>query len=220
MSDGNKPTRTTKNSSGSLSIGGNKLATSSLGPNGYSTKVNFDPNQQKIWDTSNKGIADLLGNIGGIVSTDPAKRESYRDQLYQPLADEITTNYDTARDRAYSRFASIGGLNSLGFNRYNNNMIDKNENKALSQAFNSADLQSYQLPSMLLSPIQQALGIYSGSQGQLYNQAMGAVGPTMQGQQLSNKYNEDNGLFNESGGSKKGFWGKYMDFIDPLKLMH
>lgn len=217
MSDGNK---TTKNSSGSFSIGGNKLASSTLGPNGYSTKVSFSPDQQRTWDTSNKGIADLLSGVSGIVSTDPAKREAYRDQLYQPLADEIKTNFGTARDRAYSRFASIGGLNSLGFNRYNNNMIDKNENKALSQAFNSSDLQSYSLPSLLLSPIQQALGLYSGAQGQLYNQAMGAVTPAMQGQQASNQYNVDNGLFNDSGKSGGGFFKSYMNFIDPLGIMH
>lgn len=216
MSDGNK---TTKNSSGSFSIGGNKLASSTLGKNGYSTTVNFNPDQQRTWDTSNKGIADLLAGISGVVSTDPAKRESFRSQLYEPLAEDIRGNFDTARDKAYARFSNLGGLNSLGFNRYNNNIIDKNENKALSQAFNSADLQSYQLPSMLLSPIQQALSLYSGAQGQLYNQAMGATGPAMQGQQLSNQYNVDNNLFNESGKKGGGFFKSYMNFIDPLGIM-
>lgn len=218
MSDGNN--KTTKSSSGSFSIGGQKLATSTLGPNGYSTSINLNPDQQKTWNTSNAGIADALARVGPALATTPEERAVYRDQLYQPQADSITSNFNTARDRAYGRFANIGGLNSLGFNRYNENVLTKNENKALSDAFNRAELQSYQLPGMILSPIQQALSLYQGSQNNIFNQALALSGQTMQGQQLSNQYNTANNLWNESDDKGGGFWGSYMNFIDPLGLMH
>lgn len=221
MSDGNNKTKTTKNSSGTVSIGGQRLASSTLGPNGYSTSINLNPDQQRTWDTSNSGIANIMSGIGNALATTPEKRAEYRDQLYQPIADSIKSNFNTARDQAYARFANIGGLNSLGFNRYNDNILSKNENKALSDAFGQANLQSYQLPSLLLSPMAQALTMYQGSQNNIFNQALGLAGLSSQGQQLSNQYNVANNLFNDSGGGdKKGFWGHYMDFIDPLGTMH
>lgn len=218
MSDGNN--KTTKSSSGSFSIGGQQLATSNLGPDGYSTSINLNPDQQSTWDTANKGISTALSQVASAANVSPEQRATYRDQLYSPAQQNITSNFNTARDQAYSRFGNIGGLNSLGFNRYNNNVLTKNENTALSNAYNQADLQSYDLSSKLLQPISQALSLYQGSQNNIFNQALGLAGQTTQGQQLSNQYNTANNLFNDSGSSGNSAWGNYVNFIDPLGIMH
>jgi len=212
---------TVKSSTGTFSVGGQPLATSTLGKNGYSTNINLSPDQQSTWDTSNAGTANTLGSISSILGTaqDPNNIAKYTQQLYGPQAQQITQNYNTAKDAAYSRFGSMGGLNSAGFNRYNDNILTRNENQDLASAYNTASTQAYQLPNIMLQPIQTALSLYGGAQSNLFNQALASAGQSSTGQQLSNQYNTANNIYDSTAG-KTGIGGKYMNFIDPLKLMH
>jgi len=216
-----KGPQVTKGSSGAFMVNGQKLATSNLDRNGQVTSINFNGPQKQIWNTAQKGIADVLGSIGSALAMTPERRSQFSSQLFQPVADTIRDAYGTQRDMAYSRFANLGGLNSLGFNRYNADVIGKNEAKALASAASEADLKSYGLPSLLLQPISQALSLYSGAQNNLFGLATNSAQFANAGQQQSNAYNTANNIFeNGEGKSGGGFFTNYMNFIDPLKLMH
>ncbi len=180
MGSGGKKNKT-NDTVGTVRIGGRVASTTRTGSGGQSTTINFTPNQQSAYNTADQGLADATGLVRGALAVSPEEQEAYTQALFQPVAGQIRDNYGQARTRAYDRFATIGGLNSVGFNRFNNNVIDTNENRALSDARYQAEIGGYSLPGIKLNPIQQALGIYQGVQGGLINQALGLSDRATQG---------------------------------------
>ncbi len=172
-----------KSTSGTVTLGGVPLSTSTYKNGKYSTNISLNPAQQSTWDASTQGVADLMPSISSALAVTPEQRATYADQLYSPVAQSITDNYNLARNNTYSRFANIGGLNSLGFNRYNSDVLTKNENIALQNARTQAELNSYQLPSLLLNPIAQALNMYQSAQSGVLNPSEWAANASAAGQQ-------------------------------------
>jgi len=209
MSDGGSANRTTKNSTGTISMNGTQLATSALGPNGYSTNINLSPDQRNTWNSANSGISSLMNSIGSIANTSPQQHQTYTNELYQPQANQIQSNYTQSKDQAYAQAANLGGLNSLGFNRYNSNILDKNENTALQNAYDTADMQAYQVPNMQISTITSALNDYMGAQNQIFNQGQSLASDSSQAQAASNQYNTANNLFNQNNYNPWTDWQTY-----------
>lgn len=177
-------------SSGSYSIGGNTLSSSRLGKNGQVTKVNLDPNTQAALDAANAGVNNTTGMISGALATTPEEQAAYAQQLYAPVANTINTAYDQAGQQATDKFNAQGGLNSVGFNRYQNNTITKNRVNTLANAQDTANTESYNLASQKLQPILQALSAYQGVGNNIYNQATGFAGQSTSGQNASTAYNQ------------------------------
>ncbi|MBK8184194.1 MAG: hypothetical protein IPK63_15695 [Candidatus Competibacteraceae bacterium] len=190
-----------KSTSGTVSLGGVPLSTTTYKNGKYSTNISLNPAQKSTWDASTQGVADLMPSISSALAVTPEQRATYADQLYSPVAQSITDNYNLARNNTYSRFANIGGLNSLGFNRYNSDVLTKNENIALQNARTQAELNSYQLPSLLLNPIAQALNMYQSAQSGVLNPAEWAAGTSGSlSQQAYQNYQNDLNYAGSSGG--------------------
>jgi hypothetical protein len=176
--------------SGSLYLNGQALSTSKVGKNGQSTSINLDPNLSSALNTANAGLANTINLIGSNMGATDAERNSYAQELYQPVANTINTNYDQQASTATGKFNSQGGLNSVGFNRYQLGTVEKNRSQALQNAMDSANVESYGLASEKLQPILQALQAYQGTGNNIVNQALQLAGVSNQGQQQSLNYNQ------------------------------
>jgi hypothetical protein len=176
--------------SGSFYLNGQPLSSSTVGKNRQSTSVTLDPNLSSALTASNAGLANTVNLIGQNLGTTDAERNAYTQELYKPVASQINTTYDNAQNTATQRFNAQGGLNSVGFNRFQLGTVEKGRNQALQNAMDSANVESYGLASQKLQPILQALQAYQGTGNNIMSQALSAAGLSNQGQQQSLNYNQ------------------------------
>ncbi len=217
MSGGNQKTPNIKTATSSISVGGRPLATTTLNKRGNNTSVDFGPDINNAYGLANQGILQSIQNIGNVGVSD-ADRLKYANELFQPVASTINSAFDNQSNAATQKFNASGGLNSVGYNRYQLGTVEKNRASALAEAQNDANTQSYSLASQKLQPILQQLSAFAGLNTNVYNQALGLAGQSNAGVNNAYNFNQAQAAVDaqNAAANKKGALGWYGKFIDPL----
>ncbi len=169
----------------SFSMGGSNVATTSMDKKrNFSTTVNPNSQDYQTYTAAGSGLTGLLGKLSTAMDVSPEARDKYTQDLFNPVAGQINSEYDRQVDQSVNRFGAMGGLNSLGFNRFVTDRIEKNRARALSDAMSGASVAAYDLPGKITQPIINAIGVNDAVQGNAFNRVMAAVNPAFQGYQV------------------------------------
>lgn len=153
--------------------------------NAFVDNTYLTPEEQSAYDQGVKGYADLLGKVPGAIATTDEERLKFADELYQPQARRLTDSFNRTLGEATGAAGSRGVLKSLGFADYATKQLDKNYQQGLSDLYNQATLQSYQLPQLKLDPIISGLSVYDTSINSPTQRALSLLDPSFQGSQAA-----------------------------------
>lgn len=157
--------------------------------NSYTNDVALDPYDQQSLDTSRQGMASMLGQLQGMVPTSEADRQRFTNALYDPQKAQLQQDYFRTLGEAEGAANASGVRNSIGFENYRANEIDKNLQQGLSDLYNQSYLQSFDLPRLQMAPIADALGLYDAAIQGIHNRGMQTLDPSFQGSQATNNFN-------------------------------
>lgn len=126
----------------------------------------------------------------------PESLAQYSDAYAAPQRQALNESYNKALGSAQSAAASSGLRNSLGYNRYLANNLERNRAQGLADIENNRKLMEYQIPSMMLKPYSDAFNLVNAALNGEQAQTMASLEPSFQGsQQASNlalqQYNAD-----------------------------
>lgn len=112
-------------------------------PQATDQEKNLATSQTSLLDKAYSGLNNIAGNM------DYSK---YASQLYDPVAKEINSSYDKTFGTAANKAGNLGTLDSLGFADYVTGNLEKSRADSLASAKSNAELESYNLPNLLMSP--------------------------------------------------------------------
>lgn len=158
------------------------------GSNSYFDNIYLDPLETNILETGKQSFSNLLNKVPGAVATTDAERKTFADALYNPQRDNLVNEYKNTLGEAVNAGNAAGTLNSIGFENYRANQLDKNLMEGLSQIRNQAEIQSYDLPNLKLDPIIRALSVYDTSINSPTQRGLQLLDPSFQGSQAANNF--------------------------------
>lgn len=163
-----------------------------VGKNHWATNVYRTPEEQAIENQSLKFISDLVPQAQQAFDVSPEGIQAYKDAYTQPQIRALNQSYDQALGAATNSASSAGLRNSVGFENYRANQLDKNRAEGLADIAANAELMGYELPRQRLAPFADAFNLYNAAlSGEQANQ-MATANPVMQGQSQSNAFNLGN----------------------------
>ena len=210
--DNQAPTYAIPNSS--VNINGQNIATGNFNKTTgtLNTNINQDP-QEAILKANqyNLGNAAYTGAQNALAIT-PEKQQEYVDSIYNPVNNELTRTYTDMNNNWINQNAGSGTLNSLGFQNYRTNQLDRNLGESRSNAMSNAIVQGYDLPNKVLTPFMNAgamanSGLDSGANRQ---QALIDTGMQSQAQsasEVAQKFNDKLKALQQENAIRQAYYG-------------
>lgn len=156
--------------------------------NGYVTKSYKTGAEKAIESQGSQFIADLIPQAQKAFNMTPEGIAEYRNAFAAPQQRALTESYNKALGGATSAANAQGMQNSVGFNRYLANELERNKAQGMADIEANAKLMEYQLPSMALQPYMDAFNLYnagvSGEQARTMNQLQ----PAFTGSQAASNF--------------------------------
>lgn len=158
------------------------------GKGGYVTNSYSTAAEKAISDQGTQYIADLLPRAQQAFNMSPEQIGEYREAYAAPQRRALDDSYNKALGQARGLASASGVRNSVGFNDYLANQIEKNRAQGMADIEGNAKLMEYEIPRMALAPFMDAFNLYSGAQGNQNQQQMNAIQPAFQGSQAANNF--------------------------------
>lgn len=157
--------------------------TKTYNSNAYST-----PQEQAIENQATDYMGQLVNEIPDAVNLSPEAMQQYRDAYAEPQINALTDSYNQAKGQATMAASGRGMRNSVGFNKYLANNIEKNKAQGLADIESNAYLQGLDLPNKMLMPYANQFNLYNAAtQGQQANMAQNFE-PAFQGSQAGSNF--------------------------------
>lgn len=155
---------------------------------GYVTNSYKTGAERDIENMGSQFMADLIPQAQQAFNMSPESISEYKDAFANPQKQALTDSYNKALGDATSTANAQGVRNSVGFNKYLADNIEKNKAQGMADIEANAKLMEYQLPSMALQPYMDAFNLYnagvSGEQARTMNQLQ----PSFTGSQAANNF--------------------------------
>ena len=163
---------------------------------GWKSSIDLPDYEQRSLVGAGRSIQQLYPQIQNALALNPNEQNRFTESLYQPQRQKLMDEYRNVLGETVGNANSSGMLDSIGFQNYRTNQLDKNLTQGLSDLYNQSYLQSFNLPQLKLAPMEQALNMYKGIQGDITNRAMQTLEPSFQGSQAgtnwaSTRYNAE-----------------------------
>lgn len=151
----------------------------------YVTHTYQTPDEQRIAKESTTYMQDLLGRAKSAVNLSPESIAQYGDAYANPQISALNDSYNKAKGEADMSAAGSGMRNSVGFNHYMVNEVEKNRAQGLADIASNRKMMELDLPNKLLQPYVNEYNLFSGAmQGQQANM-MQNLEPAFQGSQAA-----------------------------------
>lgn len=158
------------------------------GQSGWMTNVYRTPQEKSIESQSLQFISDLVPQAAEAFNMSPEGIQQYKDAYTQPQVRALNEGYNQALGAATNAASSSGTRNSVGFEKYRANEIERNRAQGLADIEANAKMMEYQLPAMRLAPFVDAFNLYNAAlSGEQANQ-MSTAGVAQQGSQMANNF--------------------------------
>lgn len=154
----------------------------------YSSETFSTPDEQAINKTATAFINQLVGQVPQNFSMSPESLAQYSDAYAAPQRQALNESYNRATGAAQSAASSSGMRNSLGYNRYLANTLERNRAQGLSDIENNRKMMEYQIPSMMLKPYSDAFNLVNAALNGEQAQTMANLEPSFQGSQQASNY--------------------------------
>lgn len=149
--------------------------------NTFQNRISMPKMERRIYNQGLKGYNKMLGQVDNAMAVTPEERQRFVDELYNPNAAKLKDEYRSTLGDAMGAANSAGVMNSIGFENYRANQLDKNLMQGLSDLYSQANLQAYELPNLKLAPIANAMSLYDASAEGPFNRTMRMFEPSFQG---------------------------------------
>jgi hypothetical protein len=156
------------------------------GKNGYVNTTFADPNEQAIQTQATGFIKDLVSKAPQAFNMSPEGLQKGVDAYTQPQIAALNNSYNQAAGAAQNTGVASGTNNSVGFNRYFADQIEKNRAQGMADIQAGGGQLRYQLPSMALQPYSDAFNLYNAALNGQQAQTGQNLNAALQGNQLSN----------------------------------
>jgi len=120
-------------------MGSDNTTTQNSSGTGFQASMNMMP---YTWAPEAKTAQTPTYTFMGKDINDKTAFDDYVNALYEPTKQNLTDTYFSDTGSAINKANSMGTLNSLGFQDYRTNQIDKNYANQLNNAYNSAQLSA------------------------------------------------------------------------------
>lgn len=151
----------------------------------YTTTSYNDPDELNIQQNATKFISDLSSRIPQEFAMTPdqldAGVKAYTDPQMRALNDSYNKAYGTANTSANA----MGTRNSVGFNSYLANQLEKNRAQGAADIAAGGEQLRYQLPSMRLAPFVDAFNLVNAGLSGTQAQTQAQLNPSFQGSQAA-----------------------------------
>jgi len=173
----------------------------------YTDNIYLDPLEERALNSGKQQFADLLDQIRPNVAVNEQERQKFQDSLYQPQASRLKDEYFKTLGDAQGAANASGVMDSVGFENFRANQLDKNLMQGLSDLQNQSYLQSYDLPNLKLQPLISALSVFDTSINSPTQRALSLLDPSFQGSQAgsNNALQRFQAVQNRIGGGSRSF---------------
>lgn len=192
---------------------------------GYISKVYQSPEEQAIENKSTQFISGLVNDFTNNFDMSPAGQDQYINAYKNPQITALNRAYDDNLTKANTAANTMGTRNSVGFERFKANQLDKNRAEGLADIEANAEMMRYQLPSIMMAPYADAFNLANAALSGEQSRRMSSLEPSFQGsqaaeaaaqQRYANTLNNYNNAYNmklqqsQQGGG--GFFSKLFGF--------
>lgn len=158
----------------------------------YRTESFSDPTEKAIQDSSSQFISGLMGQLPDKFNMSDEQKQGYVDAYTEPQKRALNESYDKALTSANTNAMAGGMRNSVGFNNFLANELEKNKAQGLADIEGQGKLMGNDLVNQELSPFMNAFNLANSAlTGQQAN-TMQTLNPAFQGSQASNSFNLSN----------------------------
>lgn len=159
---------------------------------GYKTESFSSPDELAIQNQATGFIKNLVGDIPNAFNMSPESLDQQVANYTDPQKRALTNSYNEAVGQTGSAANARGMKNSVGFNTYLADKIEKNKAQGLADIEAGGQQLRYQLPSMALAPYADAFNLYNAAlQGQ-QAETSSDLEPSFQGSQATSNFMANN----------------------------
>jgi hypothetical protein len=170
---------------------GNQLAAQRVfnpASNGYESRTFLTPEQQAFQDQANQGLARVNSQMG-LIDTSAAGIDRYKQSLIAPQMQALENSYRRDLGDARGSANASGMMNSIGFEAYKANQLDRNKGELAANIANNAEMNKQDYVRKQFAPLMELANYYQGGLGNQQAQQMNYYSPTLQGSEAANNYN-------------------------------
>jgi hypothetical protein len=156
--------------------------------NAYSTNTYSTPDEKAIMDQSNAFIKNLVTTLPQNFNLSPESLNAYGENYAAPQRRALEDSYNQAKGAANTNAMAGGMRNSVGFNGYLANQLEKNKAQGLADIEANKEMMKYDLPNKVLQPYTNAFNLFNAAlNGQQANQS-NDLNAALQGSNASNSF--------------------------------
>jgi hypothetical protein len=155
------------------------------GAKGYNTNSYSTPQEQAIQTNATQFISDLSSRIPQEFAMTPDQLDAGVKAYTDPQVAALNNSYNQASGQAKSAASARGMGNSVGFNNYFANQIEKNRAQGLADIAAGGEQMRYQLPSQRLAPFVDAFNLVNAGLSGQQSQVQANLNPSFQGSQAT-----------------------------------
>ncbi len=162
------------------------------GRGGYISNVYSTPEEQAIDKQATGFISQLVGQVPNAFNMTPEQQNAQIEAYAAPQRRALENSYNQALGTANMAANSSGMRNSVGFENYRADKLDKNRAEGLADIAANSELMRYQLPSMALKPYADAFNLYNAALSGEQAREMSSFEPAYQGSNAGNSFASSN----------------------------
>jgi len=156
--------------------------------NGYVDNTFLTPGQQQMQTTATSGLNNVLTQTGQAANMSPDALQKGVDAYTAPQYAALDRAYNQALGQSQNDAASNGMTNSVGFNKYLGDVLDRNKAQGYADIAAGGEQMRYQLPNMALQPLANASNIYNGALNGEQLVQQNNLAPSFSGSQAANNF--------------------------------
>lgn len=152
---------------------------------GYTSQTFSTDDERAIKNQGTEWLAGLMKDIPNIMDMSPEGIQGYKDAFTEPQYRALNESYNNALGSAKSAASSSGMRNSIGFNKYLADQIERNRAQGAADIEANAKMLENELPRMRLAPYMDAFNLYSSALGGEQARSNASLQPAFQGSQAA-----------------------------------
>lgn len=152
--------------------------------NQFAQGIQQSDEEKKQQLLNNQLLINSLGGANNVIQNlnDPKQREQDYLDLYNPAKSEVERAYNRDTGSAINNAATRGTLNSIGFQNYRTNELDRNYADTLGNLSSNARIQSLQIPGIRLAPYTDAAAMAQSGLDAQTQRELSLLDPSFRGQ--------------------------------------
>lgn len=150
---------------------------------GYNTRSFSTPEERGIQNQATGFINQLVGQVPGVFDLSQDSINQYKEAYAAPQRRALEESYNKATGQANLAAGAAGLKNSVGFEKFRANELERNKAQGLADIAANAELMGYDLPRKMLAPYADAFNLVNAALSGEQANTIANLEPAFQGSQ-------------------------------------